>query len=201
MAEGTRHKLTPVEYAVDFNRGAVYAKRTGNLIEGMEFVFNDNELERESIIQEVLTGAKSYINSHNEYSKKIEGWKASDDKTEENKPKLDQSSQFALAEVNYGQLARSMDTRTKIFEDNWKQLSLKQAMGISQYRNIPRSISGAIVELVNSNGGMIKDIKSEKAKNIANAFGQYHILGNTARDIQGMYLARSLEAIAGNPED
>ena len=195
MTEETKHRLTPVEYAVNFNRGAFYSKHTGNLIEGMEFVFNDSELERAPIIQEIVAGAKSYIDAHNEYSKKMEEWKVSENKTEENKPKPDQNPDLALAQVNYEQLARAMDTRTKIFDDNWEQLSLKQAIGISQYRNMPKDISKTVMGLINNNSGIIKDIKDKKARGIADAFKQYYTQGETAKDIEKMYLEKSLETL------
>ncbi len=196
MTEERKHRPTPIEYAVNFNRGAVYAKHTGALIEGMELVYNGNGMERAPIIQEIVAGAKSYIDAHNEYSKKMEEWKVSEDKTEENKPKPNQNPDLALAEVNYGQLARAMDTRTKIFDDNWEQLSLKQAIGISQYRNMPKDISKTVMGLINNNDGIIKDIKNKKAKGIADAFKQYYTQGETAKDIEKMYLEKSLETLA-----
>ena len=191
--------LTPTEYAVNFNSGAAYASETGDLIGGMKLVFgNSLELGSAPIIQKIMAGAMTYVNSQNKYAKAMQDWEKSDEKTDENKPKPEQSQELAIAQFNYEQLADASATRTKIFNNSYEQLTLSQAKKMSLYGEMPRETPETVIELVENNKDeLIKNVtKKKKLKEIVNAFKRFHVLGNTARDIQGMHLQRSLEAIA-----
>lgn len=205
MAEeesNTKHKLTPTEYAVNFNSGAAYASATGDLIGGMGYIFNrSQDLSNEPIIQQTMAGAIAYLNSQNKYSEEMKKWETSDKKTEDNKPKLEQSPELFTAQNHYMQVANSSKVRTEIFNNSYEQLTLNQAKGASLYGKMPRNTPKTIIQLVENNKDkIIKDIKDEKLKKVVDAFKKYHILGNTTKDIQGMYLEKSLEAIANNSE-
>lgn len=200
MAERTRNKLTPEEYAVDFNRGAAYGNATGDIINGMEYVFSrSQDISEESIIQEVMNDAIKYTNLHNEHDAKIQAWKNLPEATRGQEPKLKQSLEIDIAKKHYDSVITSSQTRTQIFYNNLDKLNLGQVAGISEYRE-PMSPAAKKL-LVDNRTAIIGDIKNKKLQTVSSAFIQYYTLGKTAHDVQKMRLGETLEVMANNPED
>lgn len=192
-----RKKLTPTEFAINFNSGAAYAEATGETLEGMAYVFSrSKDLRTEPIIERTMAGAQAYMKAENEYATKINEWNNSDDKTKEDMPKFNMSPEIALAQVHYQELRNSSQMRNKIFNENYEKMTVGQAQGMTLYNKLPRNIPDAIKTLIESNKDKtISGIEDRQLKGAMNAIRTYHILGNTRRNIQMMHLENTLAGL------
>ena len=198
-----RKKWTPAEHAVRFNSGAAYAVATGDLMGGMGLVFGrSRDLSSEPIIQKIMVSAQLYLASQGDYSAKMQKWEKADKKTRGDAPKQEQTTELAYAQKDYLNLIESSEIRSNMFTNNYNELTINQAKDVTLYGKMPRNAPESVIKLINDNKGIkVKDIQDEKLKTAVEAFGRYHVLGNTARDVQGIHLSKTLEGLATEQEN
>lgn len=197
--ENERAKRTPQEFAFDFNSGAAYASETGNLLEGMDYVFHQSrDLSSEPIIQRVMVGAKMYQMMQNIYGDKVNKWEQSEDENKGDKPKFEVGPEMALVKNHYEELLNSSRMRTQIFNEAYDALTVNQAKDSTLYGEVSKNLPKEITDLIAKHKGKtVGEIgKDNKLRNALDAFKKYHVLGNTAQNIQGMYLKKTLENLA-----
>lgn len=213
----TRKKWSDNQRKFSFNSGAAYASKTGDLMGGMGLVFSKSrDLSEEPIIQNIMSGAQGYANLQDQYASQVEEWKslmpgqkegehvntynARVKKWKETAPKIEQSTAMAFAEQDYQRLSESGQVRSKMFENAYEELTVNEVKESALYGRLPKNTPDAIIALINANKGtVVGNVEDEKLKTTLDAFKKYHILGNTARDVQGMHLSNTLEALADTP--
>jgi len=200
-----KKKLSPEEFAFRLNSGGAYATATGDILGGSSLVYSYRDLSQAPEIQIIRTGAEIYYSIQADYERKLSEYKAMSKEERQNKqaptielPEGISKEAFARASIQYDMLNQAMGMRNIIWKDSYGKLTLDQATKMILYGKIAKEIPKEITELIEKNKklqiGKI-DEDSKKLKDITNLYATFHIIGNTARDVQAVRLKEGLVKI------